>query len=92
MAAKKAAPTLGSLLPPSQAKLLTAAAKGLTKKQLEAALNKHPKSTLSHKDLGSIRKLMIARINGGQSAFTWSSHNLSDRDKDPQEPSTCVCL
>ena len=89
MATKKSAPTLGSLLPSSQAKLLTAKAKKLTKKQLEEAINKHPHKGLSHKDIASIRKVSIERINGGQSVLTWSSHNFKSDEVNPQDPSTC---
>ena len=90
--AKKGPATLGSLLPPSQAKLLTSAAKKMTKAQIEKTVNKHPNHKLSHKDVASIRKLTIARINGGQSALTWSSHNFTDHDVNPQDPSTCSCF
>jgi hypothetical protein len=86
---KKQAPTLGSLLPSNQAKLLTPAMRKMTKKQVETAVNKHPHPALSHKDIASLRKLSIARINGGQSALTWSSHNFTDHDVNPQDPSTC---
>jgi hypothetical protein len=87
--AKKGVPTLGDLLPPSQAKLLTSAAKKLTKKQLETSINKHPHPGLTHKDIASVRKVSITRVNGGQSVLTWSSHNFSDEEVNPQDPSTC---
>lgn len=90
--AKTSAPTLGSLLPASQAKLLTPKVKGMTKKQLEAAVNKHPHPDLNHKDMHSLRKLTINRINGGQSALTWSSHDFTDHKVDPQDPATCSCF
>lgn len=89
---KKSAPTLGSLLPTSQSKLLTAKAKKLTKQQLETALNKHPHKNLTSKDMASLRKLAINRINGGQSAFTWSGHNFTDHEVGHQDPSTCICF
>jgi hypothetical protein len=89
---KKAAPTLGSLLPSSQAKLLTASTKKLTKQKLETALNKHPHKDLSHKDMSGLRKLAISRINEGQSAFTWSGHNFTDHEVSQQDPSTCICF
>ena len=96
MAAKRAAksaPTLGSLLPSGQAKLLTAAAKKLTKSQLETVLNQHPHKSVSHKDLASLRKVAVSRINGGQSAFTWSSHSFKeDKEVGQQDPSTCICF
>lgn len=87
--AKKSAPTLGSLLPSHQAKLLTPKVKKMTKRQLESAINKHPHPSLSHKDIASLRKVAIERINGGQSAYTWSSHNFTAHEVDPQDPSTC---
>lgn len=90
--ARKSAPTLGSLLPGSQSKLLTAKVKKMTKAQIEKAVNKHPHPDLSHKDMHSLRQLTIARINGGQSALTWSSHSFTDHKVDPQDPSTCSCF
>ena len=92
MATKKTAPTLGSLLPSSQAKLLTPKAKALTKQKLEAVLNKHPHRDLTHKDIAGLRKVAISRINGGQSAFTWTTHSFTDHEVKHQDPSTCICF
>lgn len=85
-------PTIGSLLPASQAKLLTPKMRKMTKSQLEAAVNKHPNHSLTHKDVASLRKLAIERVNNGQSIMTWTSHNLTAHEVNPQDPSTCFCF
>lgn len=89
---KKSAPTIGSLLPPSQAKLLTSSVKKMTKAQFEKAINAHPNHKLSAKDISGIKKLVLTRINGGQSAYTWSSHNFRTESSGGQDPATCSCF
>jgi uncharacterized protein YaaW (UPF0174 family) len=85
---RKAA-TLGSLLPASQAKLLTPVVRKMTKAQFERTVNAHPQHKLTAKDISGLRKLAITRINGGQSAYTWSSHNFKHHDESRQDPATC---
>lgn len=84
--------TIGSLLPASQAKLLTAKMRKMTKSQLEIAINKHPNPALTQSDIASLRKLAIERINNGQSIMTWTSHSLTAHKVNPQDPSTCFCI
>lgn len=90
--AKAKEQTIGALLPASQAKLLTPKMRKMTKSQIEKAVNQHPNHTLDHKDVASLRKLAIERINNGQSVMTWSSHKLTAHEVNPQDPSTCFCL
>jgi hypothetical protein len=90
--AKAKAQTIGSLLPADQAKLLTKKMRNMTKRELETAMNKHPNHNIDHKDMAGVRKLMITRINSGQSALTWTSHNFTTHDVNPQDPSTCSCF
>jgi hypothetical protein len=80
--------TLGKLLPKSQAKLLTQKAKNLTKAQLEKEMKAHPRSNLSFHDMEGLKAVAIKRMNGGQTVFTFKSHNFKH---DPQDPSTCSC-
>ncbi len=84
--------TLGELLPTEHASLLTDTAKNLTKDGLETAVNTHPNSSMTEEDMGSIRKVAITRINGGQTPFTYTSHNFTADEGDPQDPNTCSCV
>ena len=87
-----AAETLGDLLPPEQSSMLTERAKKMTKEELEQAINHHPDIGMYFEDMSSLRKLAITRVNIGETPFTWSEHNFSSADKDPQYPSTCDCF
>lgn len=84
--------TLGSLLPADQADLLPSACKALTQSQLEAALENMSSTDLTVKELAALRKVSMMRINGGESAYTWSSHNFSTDDLNDQDPNTCSCI
>lgn len=83
--------TLGESLPSDQASLLTDNVAGMTKEQLEHALNEHPRSSLSKADLHGIRKLMLDRMNNGQTVFTFDAHSFTPSDDD-QDPNTCFCF
>jgi len=83
--------TLGESLPSDQAALLTDSVAGMTKEQLEQVLNQHPQSSLSRDDLHGIRKLMLKRMNNGQTVFTYDNHNFTPSDDD-QDPNTCFCF
>jgi len=83
--------TIGELLPKKQSKLLTKKVANMTRKELEKEVNDHPKSDLSYKDIKSLRKLAVMRVNKGLSMYTFEKHDFHEGD-DEQDPNTCFCL
>lgn len=84
--------TLGELLPKKQVSLLTDSVKGMTKNDIERESANHKRSNLSYHDVASLRNLALARINAGQTIFTYSSHTFDRQSEKEQDPSTCSCF
>ncbi len=84
--------TLGDLLPKKQAELLTDHVRNMTREDLEEQSANHHKSSLSHHDVSSLRRLAIARINAGQTIYTFSKHSFDKKSNKEQDPSTCTCF
>ena len=84
--------TLGSLLPKKQADMLTDKAKRMTKNDLERQAMLHPKSDLSYQDIDSLRNVAVARINNGDTVYTYGTHSFHSKHKSAQDPSTCSCF
>lgn len=83
--------TLGDLLPKHQAALISQAVADLSQEDLEASINNAADSHLTVKELASLRKLALTRVNAGETPYTWSKHNFSTDDVSDQDPSTCSC-
>ena len=83
--------TLGDKLSDSQKKLINSTVQKLTQKDLENAINNVGDADLTVKELASLRKLALIRVNGGETPYTWSQHNFTTDDVSDQDPSTCSC-
>ena len=83
--------TLGELLPKSQHSLISSTVASLTKDELENAINDVAGSDLTVKELASLRRLALARVNAGETPYTWSTHNFNTDDVGDQDPNTCSC-